>query len=95
MASDSWYLGATVGHYILDTHSITQSDVEGPQVGIQVGRYLTDNLTLDVGYAEAVGHDDLNVASMTGILWFGTESDNWSPMVCWLQTPMTGKKAII
>lgn len=79
MASDSWYLGATVGHYILDTHAITQGDVEGSQVGIQLGRYMTDNLALEIGYAEGVGHDDLKVTSITGILWFGAESDNWRP----------------
>ena len=79
MASDSWYLGATVGHYILDTDAVRQGDVEGSQVGIQVGRYITDNIALDLGYAEGVGHDDLKVASMTGILWFGEASDNWRP----------------
>jgi OOP family OmpA-OmpF porin len=79
MASDSWYLGATVGHYILDTHAVTQGDVEGSQVGIQFGRYITDNLALDISYAEGVGHDDLRVASMAGILWFGAASDSWRP----------------
>jgi len=49
MASDSWYLGATVGHYILDTHANTQGDVEGSQAGIQLGRYMTDNLALEIG----------------------------------------------
>ena len=79
MASNIWYLGGTVGHYILDTHAVTEGDVEGSQVGIQVGKYITDNLALEVGYGEGVGHDDLTVASMTGILWFGAASDNWRP----------------
>ena len=79
MASDSWYLGQVAGHYILDTDAANEGNVEGSQVGLQLGKHLTNNVALEIGYGEGTSHDDINVTSLAAILWFGAESDSWRP----------------
>jgi outer membrane protein W len=79
MASDNWYLGQVAWHYILDTDAVNEGNVEGSQVGLQLGKHLTNNVALEIGYGEGISHDDIKVTSLTAILWFGTKSDSWRP----------------
>jgi hypothetical protein len=76
MASDNWYLGQVAWHYILDTDAVNEGNVEGSQVGLQLGKHLTNNVALEIGYGEGISHDDIKVTSLTAILWFGTKSDS-------------------
>jgi OOP family OmpA-OmpF porin len=78
-ASDSWYLGGTLGHYDLDSERAIEGDIEGSQVGLQIGKYLTDNVALELGYGNNIGHDDFNVLTLTSVIFMGDDSADWRP----------------
>ena len=78
-ATDSWYLGGTLGHYDLDSEHAITDDYQGSQAGLQVGKYINENVAIELGYGVNIGHDDFDVTSLTGLLWMGTEAANWRP----------------
>ena len=48
-------------------------------LGLQAGRYLTDHLAVELGYAQQAGHDDLDALSLNGVLWLGDKTAGWAP----------------
>ncbi|MDG1164847.1 MAG: OmpA family protein [Porticoccaceae bacterium] len=78
-ASDNWYLGETVSHYVLDNERAIEGDIEGTQAGLQIGKYFAENVAVELGYSTNVGHDDFNVISLTSVIWLGDEAANWRP----------------
>ena len=79
VASDSWYLGGTLGYYDLDSEHAITDDFQGSQAGLQIGKQFGDNMALELGHGVNVGHDDIDVTSLTGLLWMGSEAANWRP----------------
>ena len=78
-ASEEWYLGATAGHYDLDGDRSIVEDYNSVTAGLQVGKYLSDNVALELGYGANVGHDDFDVLSLNSVIWMGSEASSWRP----------------
>ena len=81
LASDNWYLGMTASNYNLDSERALVSDIEGSQVGLQVGKNINDSLAIELGYGANVGNDDFDVASLNGVLWLTDPAAIWRPYV--------------
>lgn len=81
LASDNWYLGMTASNYNLDSERALVSDIEGSQVGLQVGKNINDSLAIELGYGANVGNDDFDVASLNGVLWLTDPAATWRPYV--------------
>lgn len=79
VATDSWYLGGTLGYYDLDSERAITDDYQGSQAGLQIGKQLGDNVAIELGHGVNIGHDDFDVTSLTGLLWMGSEAANWRP----------------
>ena len=80
-ASDHWYLGATVSYYDLGSERTKYSDLKAANAGIQVGKYISDDMAIELGYGVNTGYDDFSVSSLNALYWLGDESDNWRPYV--------------
>jgi OOP family OmpA-OmpF porin len=81
-AADNWYLGATAGYYDLDGERAISEDHNTVTAGVQVGKYLSDNLAIELGYGANVGHDDVDVLSLNAMLWLSnSDATNWRPYV--------------
>jgi len=81
LASDNWYLGMTASNYNLDSERALVSDIEGSQVGLQVGKNINDSLAIELGYGANIGNDDFDVASLNGVLWLSDPAATWRPYV--------------
>ncbi len=78
-ANDQWYLGATAGHYDLDSDRAIVDDHRAATIGLQVGKYVADNVAVEFGYGANAGHDDFSVASLNALVWLGDQADAWRP----------------
>lgn len=78
-ANGQMYLGITAGHYDLDGNRALNEDHNAATLGVQLGKYLTDDVALEFGYGANAGHDDFTVASLNALLWLGDESASWRP----------------
>ncbi len=81
-AADDWYVGVTAGHYDLDGERAIIEDHNSVTAGVQVGKYLSDILAVELGYGANAGHDDFDVLSLNGLLWLNNnDATNWRPYV--------------
>jgi OOP family OmpA-OmpF porin len=81
-AADNWYLGATAGYFDLDGERAISEDHNTVTAGVQVGKYLSDNVALELGYGANVGHDDVDVLSLNTLIWMSdSEVTDWRPYV--------------
>jgi OOP family OmpA-OmpF porin len=78
-ANDQWYLGATAGYYDLDGNRAISEDHNAVTAGIQAGKYIADNIAIEIGYGANAGHDDFDVISLNALAWIGDEASNWRP----------------
>ena len=78
-ANDQWYLGATAGHYDLDSDRAIVDDHRAATLGLQVGKYLADDIAIELGYGANAGHDDFTVTSLNALIWLGDDSASWRP----------------
>ena len=79
LANDQWYLGATAGHYDLDGNRAANEDHNAATIGIQAGKYIADDVAIELGYGANAGHDDFTVTSLNALVWLGDESASWRP----------------
>lgn len=80
-ASDNWYLGATAGHYVLDSDRAIEGDFESNHAGLQLGRFVAEDVAIELGYGYTLGHDDFDVITLTSVMWMGEASSQWRPYV--------------
>ena len=80
-ASDSWYMGATVSNYNLDNERAVVDGIDGNQLGLQIGKYLNESLSVELGYGANTGGDDFDVLSLNGVLWLNEQAAKWRPYV--------------
>jgi len=79
-AHDEWYMGVTVGYYDLGSERTKYSDLKAANVGVQVGKYISDDIAIELGYGVNTGYDDFSVSSLNALVWLGDESDDsWRP----------------
>ncbi|MGB2041103.1 MAG: OmpA family protein [Porticoccaceae bacterium] len=77
--SDTWYLGEAVSHYVLDDQRALEGDLEGTQAGLQVGKFFSDNVAVELGYGTNVGHDNFDVLTLTSVIYMGDSAADWRP----------------
>jgi OOP family OmpA-OmpF porin len=78
-ANDQWYLGATAGYYDQGNERAKYSDYKAANVGVQVGKYIADDIAIELGYGVNTGYDDFAVSSLNALKWLGDDSDEWRP----------------
>jgi OOP family OmpA-OmpF porin len=78
-ANDQWYLGATAGYYDLDSDRAISDDHRAVTMGLQAGKYIADNVAVELGYGGNAGHDDFNVISLNVLVWLGDDASSWRP----------------
>jgi OmpA-OmpF porin, OOP family len=78
-ANDQWYLGATAGHYNLDSDRAIVDDHKAATIGLQVGKYIADDIAIELGYGANAGYDDFTVTSLNALIWFGDDAASWRP----------------
>ncbi len=81
-ASDDWYVGATAGYYDLDGDRALSEDHNTVTAGVQVGKYLSDNFAVELGYGANIGHDDVDVLTLNAMVWLSnSDVTSWRPYV--------------
>ena len=79
VSATDWYAGANYSYLKLDGDRTTpcNCDAESNQIGLKVGRYIQDNLSLELDYSTSIAKDDLNAASISGIFWGDNRQSAW------------------
>lgn len=74
-ASSSWYAGANYKYLNLDDarEFPCNCDMSASHTGLQVGKYISDNLSLEVDHSVALGGDDFDASSISGVFWSGND----------------------
>ena len=74
-ASGTWYLGANYKYLDLDNarELPCDCDMSGSHAGLQVGKYLSENLSLEVDHSVGVGGDGFDASSFSGVFWSGND----------------------
>ena len=72
-ASSPWYMGVNYKHLKLDDARETPCNCEtnSNQGGVQIGKYIADNLSIEVDHSTSIAGHDLDVSSISGIFWSG------------------------
>jgi len=78
-ASSQWYVGATQGFFSLGDGDHWAGHIDIGQVGVQLGTYLTEDLSVEVGYSTNFKRDDFDIASLSGLIWMGDSADKYQP----------------
>jgi OOP family OmpA-OmpF porin len=79
VSATDWYAGTNYSYLKLDGDRSTpcDCDIESDQIGIKIGRYVYDNISLEVDYSTSIAKDNLNAASVTGIFWSDNQQSPW------------------
>jgi len=74
-ASNTWYLGANYKYLDLDNARVLpcNCDLSGSHAGLQVGKYISENMSLEIDHSTAVGGDDFDASSISGVFWSGND----------------------
>jgi len=78
-SSDQWYLGATQGFYSLGEGDHWAGEIDIGQAGLQVGRYLRDDFSVEAGYALNFNREDFTIGSLTALYWMGDSAEKYQP----------------
>ena len=76
-----WYIGATQAIYDLGEDSEWKGNIQVGQVGFQLGNNLIDRLSIEAGYSVNFIREDIRMASLSGLLWLGENSNKYRPYV--------------
>ena len=79
LASNQWYVGATQGFFSVGDGDHWSGHIDIGQVGVQLGKYLTEDLSVEVGYSTNFKRDDFDIASLSGLIWMGDNADKYQP----------------
>ena len=73
-----------LGYYDLGSERTKYSDLKAANVGVQVGKYIADDIAIELGYGVNTGYDDFSVSSLNALVWLGDESDTAGALICWV-----------
>lgn len=78
-ASGTWYLGANYKYLDLDNarEFPCHCNMSGSQTGLQVGKYLSENLSLEVDHSVAYSGDGFDASSVSGVFWSGNDESDY------------------
>lgn len=78
-ANDPWYVGAFVTQFELDDERSINDDYKTVNTGLQIGKAISENAAIELGYGLNTGHDDLDILSINALMWLGEDSSSWRP----------------
>lgn len=78
-AQEGVYLGPSITGYYLDSERVISGADTAAVGGINLGYRFFNDWALEAGVGRDIAGDDLDVAKIDYLLWFGEESDKWRP----------------
>ena len=81
IASNQWYLGASQSYFNLGESPHWEGSLETGQAGLQIGKFLTDDLSVEVAYSANFNRDDFDIATLAGLVWMGDRADKYQPYI--------------
>jgi len=72
-ASSPWYMGINFKHLKLDDarEASCNCEMSSNQVGVQIGKYISSNLSLEIDHTTLANGSNLDVSSVSSIFWAG------------------------
>ena len=80
-SSDHWYVGATQGLYAVGEGDLWNGKIDIGQAGLQVGKFLRDDMSIEGGYAFNSDRSDFFTGSVSAVFWMGENTDKYQPYV--------------
>lgn len=80
-SSDHWYVGATQGLYAVGEGDLWNGKIDIGQAGLQVGKFLRDDMSIEGGYAFNSDRSDFFTGSFSAVFWMGENTDKYQPYV--------------
>jgi len=78
-ASNPWFIGATHGFYSLGEGDHWKGEIDIGQAGLQVGKYLSNDLSVEAGYSVNFNREDFQVGSLSALFWMGDSKEKYQP----------------
>lgn len=78
-SSGQWYIGATQGFFSLGEGDHWAGEIDIGQAGLQIGKFLRDDLSIEGGYAFNFDRDDFFIGSLSALFWMGDSSQKYQP----------------
>ena len=78
-SSDQWYLGVTQGFYSVGEGDKWNGEIDIGQAGLQIGKFITEDLSVEGGYAFNSDRTDFFIGSLTALFWLGNSAEKYQP----------------
>jgi len=78
-ANDGFYFGPSITGYYLDSDRVTRGHNESYVGGLNLGYRGTNDWAIEFGAGREVGGDDMDVAKLDILHWFGEDTQSWRP----------------
>lgn len=81
LSSNPWYVGATQGLFAVGEGDLWDGKIDIGQAGLQVGKFLRDDMSIEGGYAFNSDRSDFFIGSVSAVFWMGENTDKYQPYV--------------
>jgi len=78
-SSDQWYFGLTQGFFSVGEGDHWNGEIDIGQAGLQIGKFLRDDLSVEGGYAFNFNREDFFIGSLSALFWMGDSSEKYQP----------------
>ena len=79
VSSDQWYFGVTQGFYNVGEGDHWNGEIDIGQAGLQIGKFITEDLSVEGGYAYNSDRTDFFIGSLTALFWMGDSAEKYQP----------------
>ncbi|MGB1327693.1 MAG: outer membrane beta-barrel protein [Porticoccaceae bacterium] len=81
LSANPWYVGATQGLFAVGESDKWIGKIDIGQAGLQVGKFLRDDMSIEGGYAFNSDRSDFFIGSVSAVFWMGENTDKYQPYV--------------
>ena len=78
-SSNQWYFGVTQGFYSVGEGDHWNGEIDIGQAGLQIGKFITEDLSVEGGYAFNFDREDFFIGSLTALFWMGDSAQKYQP----------------
>lgn len=78
-SSDEWYIGATQGFFSVGEGDHWAGEIDIGQIGLQIGKFVRDDLSVEGGYAFNFDREDFFIGSLSALFWMGDNTEKYQP----------------
>jgi hypothetical protein len=78
-SSNQWYFGVTQGFYSVGEGDHWNGEIDIGQAGLQIGKFITEDLSVEGGYAFNSDREDFFIGSLTALFWKGDSTQKYQP----------------